>query len=305
MKRKVVIGIHGLGNKPSKRILVNWWKKSMIEGLDRIGVDAQLPKFDLVYWADIFYFKPQRIRSIDKTDQYYLNEIYTKSSGEDKKEDISTRKSIIDFLGKQMNEVFLNEDLELNYSFLTDYILTKYFQELSAYYHEVCYDKNKVECMAKDLIRSRAAKALKKYQDYEIFLVGHSMGSIIAFDVLTFLVPELKINTFVTMGSPLGLPVVISKIAAEQKIIGKEKAIMKTPAGVSKNWYNFSDINDNITFNYKLNDDFEANESGIAPQDFLVANDYSIKGEKNPHKSFGYLRAREFSHVLADFIEGT
>ena len=36
--------------------------------------------------------------------------------------------------------------------------------------------------------------------------------------------------------------------------------------------------------------------------DFLVVNNYEIGGERNPHKSFGYLRTPEFSEVLNEFI---
>ena len=42
-------------------------------------------------------------------------------------------------------------------------------------------------------------------------LIAHSMGSIIGFDVLTFLATDIKINTFITIGSPLGLPVIIKQ----------------------------------------------------------------------------------------------
>lgn len=303
MKKKVIIGIHGLGNKPSKRVLNRWWKKSMKEGLTRIGVQHELPKFDMIYWADVLHEKPASVKSKILDDPNLYLEPYSPSPKNYLIEDISTRKKIIGFLGKQLNEVFLNENLDLNYSFITDYILNNYFKELSTYYHEVCYDKNKIECMAKDLIRMKAVKTLKKYQDHDIILVAHSMGSIIAFDVLTFLLPILKINTFVTMGSPLGLPIVISKIAAEHKINEAGKAIMRTPPGVKKNWYNFSDLYDNIAFNYLLNDDFKENNNNVSVQDFLVLNDYMIGETKNPHKSFGYLRTKEFAHVLTDFIE--
>ncbi|MFT6867299.1 MAG: hypothetical protein ACJA08_002139 [Cyclobacteriaceae bacterium] len=304
MKKKVIIGIHGLGNKPANRVLTSWWKKSMLEGLERIGLDLDLPKFEMIYWADVFNERPAKLRKALPDDPLLFHEPYTKAPLNYVKDDISIRKNVIDFLGRQMNEVFLDEDLNLNFPYLSDYVLEHYFQELSAYYHEVCYDRDKIECMAKDLIRSKAVKTLRKYRDYDIYLVSHSMGSIIAFDVLTFLVPDIKIHTFATIGSPLGLPIVISKIASEYKINGAGKAIMKTPPGIAKHWYNFSDLHDTIAFNYMLSDDFDANELGVIPMDFLVVNDYTIKGIKNQHKSFGYMRTHQFAHTLADFIEG-
>jgi len=56
--RKVIIGIHGLGNKPPKYLLQRWWKDAMIEGLNSSDIQQSLPKFELVYWADILYEKP-------------------------------------------------------------------------------------------------------------------------------------------------------------------------------------------------------------------------------------------------------
>ena len=133
-------------------------------------------------------------------------------------------------------------------------------------------------------------------------IIAHSMGSIITFDVLNFLIPAAKINTLVTIGSPLGLPIVVSKIAAEQKKKLKGESIMATPPGVTSNWFNFADIMDHVAINFELADDFRENERGILPTDFLVNNNYEINGEINHHKSFGYLRTPEFSKILSDFI---
>lgn len=47
---KVVIGIHGLGNKPPKVVLQRWWLEAMYEGLKRINKRQVIPRFELVYW---------------------------------------------------------------------------------------------------------------------------------------------------------------------------------------------------------------------------------------------------------------
>ena len=58
-----------------------------------------------------------------------------------------------------------------------------------------------------------------------------------------------------------------------------------------------------IAFNYKLSDDYSENIRGIKPADFVVFNNYTINGERNPHKSYGYLRTKEFATILAEFLE--
>jgi hypothetical protein len=298
----VIIGVHGLGNKPEKHLLEKWWKLAMKEGLRSAGFDQVLPKFELAYWADILYEKPLSVSEKDANSPLYLDEPYTLGQKDYDAEISETRSKVVDFLSRQMNRIFLNDDFSLNYSFITDAILRKYFRDLEIYYMNKSIDKANCEGTANELIKKRLALILEKYKDDDILLVGHSMGSIIAFDVLTFVEPHIRIHTFITIGSPLGMPVVISKIAAEQKQIGNLAVQIKTPAGITNGWINFSDIRDNVAFNYKLSEYFTENSLGIKPIDYLVVNNYEINGLSNPHKSFGYLRANEFAKVLNEFI---
>ena len=55
---KVIIGIHGLGNKPPKPLLKKWWKASIDEGLQKAGKTDLKYQFEMVYWADILHKKP-------------------------------------------------------------------------------------------------------------------------------------------------------------------------------------------------------------------------------------------------------
>lgn len=298
----VIIGVHGLENKPSIQLLGFWWKLAMEEGLKSQGHKVTIPDFKLAYWADLIYDKHQDPDETDPDSPYFIDEKYEKAPENLPVVDYSKRIKVIDFLGRQMNRIFLNEDLTLNYSFISDTIINKYFTDLEVYYTgNITGNDNKLHRI-KNLIRERLYSRLKKYENYDIMLISHSMGSIIAFDVLTFLAPEIKINTFITMGSPLGLPVVISKIADEYKQRGMELNKVRTPPGVIKNWFNFSDILDNVAFNYKLSDYFSENDYGVKPIDILVTNNYESNGIHNPHKSFGYLRTPEFSKILNDFI---
>lgn len=300
--KRVIIGIHGLGNKPPKYVLQKWWKESMLEGFKTHNVDKDIPCFELVYWSDILYERPLNNWANDAENELFLEEPYQKAPEVIEREDHSIRLKLTDFLSDQLNKIFLNEDKTLNYSFLTDLILKKYFKDLNAYYHKEGASNKEVRNKTRDLVRNRVAKVIKKYKGYEIFIVAHSMGSIVAFDVLTYFIPEIDIHTFVTIGSPLGLPLVVSQIAAENKRHSNGNSEMVTPPGIKNHWYNMADIMDHIALNFKLADDFAPNERNVTPQDFLVENNYEINGSKNHHKSFGYLRTPEFSNVLSEFI---
>ncbi|MFK5857169.1 MAG: hypothetical protein QM503_13650, partial [Bacteroidota bacterium] len=181
----VIIGIHGLGNKPPKRILEKWWKLAMAEGLKSNNYKLDLPKFKLVYWTDIMYDEVQSLSEKDPDSPRYLREKYIEAPLDFPIEDRSTRKKIVDFVGQQMSRILLNKDLSLNYSFISDAIVRSFFKDLEIYYKEDCTDENEKLCKAKDLIRDRLTKILEKHKSDRIMLISHSMGSIIAFDVLS------------------------------------------------------------------------------------------------------------------------
>jgi len=274
----------------------------MNEGLKSNNFNSVLLDFEMVYWADIIYDKPLDESEKDKNSPYFIEERYTKAPDYFPVESRERRKKLVDFLRRQMNRIFLNDDLSLNYSFISDVIIKRYFKDLEIYYTENSTDENGNLRMAHDVIRERLFRKLYEHRNDDIMLIAHSMGSIIGFDVLTFLATDIKINTFITLGSPLGLPVVINKISSEQKKQGKMAKHMMAPQGITNNWSNFSDILDKVAFDYKLSDSFLSNKLGIKPADFLVVNNYVMNGIPNPHKSFGYLRTPEFSKILNDFI---
>lgn len=293
--KKVIIGIHGLANKPEKDLLQRWWRDSMAEGFKMHGVDKILPDFELVYWADIIYDKPLDPFERDVKSEYYLDEPYVKSAGVLEEETHPLRQKFNDFISERLNKIFLNEDRSLNYEFVTDMLLSRYFNDLELYYS--------IQTKTiRERIRERVVQTIKKYKGYEICIVAHSMGSIIAYDVLSYLLPDVKIKTLITIGSPLGLPIVTAKIAEEHKINGIDHSVLRTPPGVAGGWFNLADLKDPVAINYRLSDDFAPNALGVAPVDYVINNDYQIKGTKNPHKSFGYLRSEEFSGIMSEFI---
>ena len=300
---KVIIGIHGLGNKPPKKLLEDWWRNAMLEGLHQLNKPYVLPKFELVYWADILYEKPLDELVSDSKDPYFIKQKYNPRQQEFKPQDHSVRQKILDFLEPQLDKLFLNSDLTFNYSGITNAFLRRYFRDLELYYDQEYMDENVIRRNPRKLIRERLVAVLQNCKNDEIFLISHSMGSIIAYDVLTFLLPDFNIHTFVSMGSPLGFPVVQGKIAAEWHSKKQYPLKLATPPGVKKHWYNFSDLLDNVAMIYKLKENYHHNLYGVIVEDFVVNNDYKIGNYFNPHQAYGYLRVPKFSEVLYHFSE--
>ncbi len=52
---KIIIGIHGLGNKPPPKTLGRWWEAALREGLERIKKPKQQFTFELGYWAHFLH----------------------------------------------------------------------------------------------------------------------------------------------------------------------------------------------------------------------------------------------------------
>jgi hypothetical protein len=302
---KVIVAIHGLRNKPSKDVLKKWGKLSINEGLQNLNIYIELPEFQMVYWADILYDRPLSEDEKDEKSPYFLDENYTPACKKKRKRKnkYPFRYKTILILKKIIYAIFLKGDYKLRFPFISRKFIHNNFKDLEIYFTEGCDYNYTINCEKRDRINERLASVLKKHKNDDILLIAHSMGSIIAFDVLSFIAPQVNIDTFITIGSPLGAPFVVSRIAKLYKSKHQGHIKLQTPEAVKSRWCNFSDIRDNIAMDYKLSDDFKENSKGVKVEDYIVVNTYKMNGKANPHKSIGYLRTLEFINVLVDFIK--
>ncbi|WP_370875396.1 alpha/beta fold hydrolase [Methylobacterium amylolyticum] len=156
----------------------------------------------------------------------------------------------------------------------------------------------------RDAARDRLAAALAEaaQDDPHVLLVAHSMGGLIAYDVLRAAerdgTPDGHLPpacTLVTLGAPLGLAEIKLKLEAEH-------GDLRVPASLSA-WINLIDREDIATVGDDLAGIYAANAAGVAPRDVPVINAYRAPdGRENRHKSYGYLRTPEFSRVVAGFF---
>lgn len=300
--RPIVIGIHGLQNKPSRFILTRWWKRSLREGLDRI-TDKRLGfRFVLVYWAHIIYSRPLRRFMRHASSPFYLNEPYRPGGSSKRDKPGLLRKSGLLIADVFADLVFFNGKVKSPAEPLWNALIRRYFKDLDVYYNRTLKRFPKGRKPAKQLIREQLCKKIRKYRKRKIMLIAHSMGSIVAYDVLNMLPMDCRVHTLVTIGSPLGFPGIQHRILTEQKQSMGTRKRLRVPDAVEAAWYNFSDLRDTIAMDYRLGDDFKPNARGVRVTDITVTNDYEIRGEANPHKSFGYLRAPELAQVVLDFL---
>ena len=301
---RIIIGIHGLGNKPPGRVLEIWWKASIREGLKRIGRPKRLFNFKMAYWSHCLYEAPMNSAIRDENSPLYIDEPYVRYNGKQHEEKTSNlRKKILHNLEAGMEKVFLNDDLTVNYSSINDFIIHHFFSDFEKYYRADCVIAAEGNRKARDLIDAQLAELLYKNRRNKILLIAHSMGSIIAYHVLTEVVPSIPVDTFVTIGSPLGLPVIKSKIVLERRAKNQENFHLKTPENIISNWYNLADLRDKIAIDYNLSDDYGANSRKVRVIDKVVHNNYEHNKIKNHHKSFGYLRTKEMAEIIYEFLK--
>jgi pimeloyl-ACP methyl ester carboxylesterase len=284
----IIIGIHGLANKPPMPMKGEWWKASLIEGLQRnCGKTTNDLPFDFVYWADLRYQPP--VSEAENPEPYWRDP----STGPLPAYRTQKWVEIINVATKIVGTEFDFLDLHAGVSQVGDLVLEKELTDLAAYYDDDTF---------RVTVRDRLKTKIQQYRDRRIMVIGHSMGSIIAYDVLRQLgrvEPQFRVDHFVTIGSPLGIPHVKYKIS-------QENDLLRTPSVVGR-WTNFADRRDVVAVDAKLADDYEPNDQGVRVTDVPVINAYRSPSDKNPadkpnyHKSYGYLRTPELSDVVRAF----
>jgi pimeloyl-ACP methyl ester carboxylesterase len=279
----VIIGIHGLANKPPVDEKTRWWKAAIAEGLARNeGLADAAFDFEFVYWADLRYETPLASDALDEpyrpyegTEPLPCEEDAPKLTGQD-------------VLGVVYEGIDRIEEAT-GVTLVDDLILEHRFDDLWHYHVEQGFARQ---------VRSRLIERLEGFRDHRILLVAHSMGSVIAYDALRLLerdAPGLRVEHLVTAGSPLGLAKVKLKIEAEC-------GVARVPNNIGR-WTNLADGNDIVAVTGALAGDFVPSDTGVEVVDHRVVNDYRRPtGEPNHHKSYGYLRTPEFSRVAAGFI---
>ncbi len=300
---KIVIFIHGLENKPPKKLLKKWYLKSIEEGFEKHQYELSKFDFEVVYWADLLYTQPLDPNVRDEDHPLFLDEPYYESIETQMMEEASKfKRRVFDRIEKFTDGLFLSKNNWINVEYIFDLVVSRAFKDLHAYYRKNVTTEEKSEETAKKLIRKRLKEKLEEHKHKKIFLIAHSMGSIVAYDVLSNVSSKITVESFITIGSPLGLSMIKREIFKENFQEFASDTKLPTPENIKKAWHNFADLADSVAINYTLGDDYSPNSFGIAPVDRVVVNDYHFQGNKNPHKSFGYLRTKELVHELWEFL---
>lgn len=137
-------------------------------------------------------------------------------------------------------------------------------------------------------IRARLSSLMKSVllnDEQEILIIAHSLGSVIAYDLLASQPQWMDTRSvqLLTLGSPLGLRYIQARIFGSMKVY---------PSAVS-HWDNVSAYGDMVSLDTTLQDDFvKMKELGVLERinDIVgIKTRYKDVNGMNPHKSYGYL----------------
>ena len=154
---------------------------------------------------------------------------------------------------------------------------------------------------AADAVREKLRQPLQQAADAgrPVLLIGHSMGSIIAYDVLWDLTQSDKrrqVDLLMTIGSPLG-----QRFLQRRRKGHRHKGQCRYPGNI-RCWRNLAAVGDLTSLDRSLADDFaEMVELGLIEDivDEEVVNYFRLDGVLNVHTEYGYLVSPAMARIVA------
>ena len=135
-----------------------------------------------------------------------------------------------------------------------------------------------------------------------ILLIGHSLGSVVAYDTLWQLGQEqnndLRIDLFVSLGSPLGQHYI------QQRLLGHKRRGKDRYPGNIRRWVNVAAIGELTAIDMQLADDFAPmRQHGLLETivDHTVYNWFRLDGVLNVHAEYGYLVNEVTATVICEW----
>jgi hypothetical protein len=296
---KIIIGIHGLSNKPAEATLTDWWLQAINDGLEGVGAaPIEAAQFKMGYWANLRYENPD-----DSPEPYTAPD--TDVIDTDRSKIIAIgREFFADVIGKfgdLKRQLTDNERIEG----IRHCVREKVVRDLAHYYDDASCVRftDRAGQQTRAAIRSVLRELIEQHAEDEILVIGHSMGSIVAYDVLRSVRDTaIRIPHLITIGSPLGLSAVKQKTRAEWD---RDQKQPRVPEVLTGSWQNYGDPKDLVCADLSVADEYLPSDI-VQAEDVVVFNGYCYPAERetkhNHHKSYGYLRTPELAARLRAFL---
>jgi len=217
--------VHGIANKTDPDALLETWRAGLIDN-DGIDLDDLGVTVSMVYWADMLYAAPLPAGRAQESSELELAEAVAADAGDlgwlsdlppDERAFVTSFAKEVGLTAEALEQRTTDAEAIADESVLEsiplpDWLKVRLMRALLRDVHHYLYDvefsprPGESFRIRRDL-RTRALTVLQKGAERPRphVLVGHSLGSVIAYDMLAAVDETPAIDAFVTCGSPLGI----------------------------------------------------------------------------------------------------
>ena len=292
MKR--IIYIHGKNPKPPAAQHAQLLRRCLLHGVRQLdpGIAAEVAAgdcFSLVAWSKLFYGAEVDIGQVRPWVERLLQAGPQAANPRDARPLKYRVARALYTLGDRFHWLIpLIPDPRIKRSIL----------ETETYFN----NHDNIACRVRELLKQVLRDATGRGE--KLLLIGHSMGSIIAYDTLWELHHlegmDRCVDCLLTIGSPLGMHYV------QSHLVGRNGDHPHIYPGNIRSWVNIAARGDLVALDKSLRDDF----SDMIAQQYIeqiddhckgVYNHYRDNRGLNVHKSYGYLVNPVVAKVITDW----
>ena len=293
----LIIYVPGLLPKPEPELHREALLRCLLTGVRRIDADVareielQSGAFDLVSWTYDFY-REHRDIALDADGIEAVIEQPT-----------ATKQDIAEATGwkRQLTRGIytLGDMLPFLIPHVASERMAVHLRDLRRYQGDV----NGIAAHTRRMLKVPLRAATEAHRP--VLLIGHSMGSVIAYDSLWELShvrrDHVELDTLLTMGSPLG------QRYMQKRILGADKTGFGRYPNNIRHWVNLSAVGDLTALDpYLVNDFGEMLELGLVSRidDEVMFTYFRLNGELNVHAEYGYLVNEKTAHTIVKWWRG-
>lgn len=288
----VIIYVPGLLPKPEHETHSDALKRCMLTGLRRVdaavanAIESTSGSFDVVSWTFDFYGEHRDF----ELDRASVEAVIRQPGASD--EDIAEATSWLRRLTRWLYR--LGDLLPFVIPALATERMEVHLRDLRRYEN----NRNGIGDHVRRMLKVALHAAVNG--GHPLLLIGHSMGSVISYDVLWELTHDgsrpVDVDLLLTMGSPLGQSFMQRQISGHGK-----HGVERYPNNIRR-WKNLSAVGDLTAIDPWLANDFgEMVELGLVEsiEDDEIFNYFRLDGELNVHSEYGYLLNEKTAHTIA------
>lgn len=294
MATKQIVYVPGKNPKPEPELHRKLLWRTLVEGVRRADravagtLQAGYPQFHLVGWNYLYYREHKDITK----DIPWIDALINKHGPTG--EDMRDANSWNIWLSRTL--LTLADHVPLLIRMLPEEMRST-AQEIDRYFNNSDDAARKIRDLLKQTLRPMLG------QQDDVLLIGHSLGSVIAYDTLWELSHREGVTgkvEFLTLGSPMGMHYI------QRHLLGMNSPGEKSYPGLIRRWVNFSAEGDVTALNQDLNESFHAMlELGLVEsiEDHChgIYNFFRSDAGLNCHRSYGYLVNPAVGSIIADW----